>query len=111
MNLLILIRNDVIGHVRVQRCFHQRLAGLHIGDKTHQRPSIIGFRISFALHQTVLFEISSGVEEAIRGDEIHLGVGIPTLQQDLEKTRRRGLTYSDRTGHRDDERYVRGRIA
>ena len=89
---------DVVGLVAVDGCCHPLGAGLEIGHKPKQAPSVEAFGEALAGHQTPLFEDGIGEEKSVSGDQVDPRVVRPSAEQPLEDTGGRRLPHRHRPG-------------
>ncbi len=99
---LLLVRDDVVDKVGVDRRFHLLVASPDIGNKLHQMADVVGFREPLAAHQATLLQHLVGIEEAIGGDQLHPRVLRPALQQRLQDTSRGAFAPRHTAGDADD---------
>ncbi len=99
---LLLVRDDVIDKVGVDRCFHLLVASPDIGDKLHQMADVVGFREPLAAHQATLLQHLVGIEEAVGGHQFHPRVLRPALQQRLQDASRGAFAPRHTAGDADD---------
>ena len=78
--------NNVVVKMRVNRCRDYWLAALDVGQELKQASLIVAFRKAFALHQTARLQDGIWVQEAVGGDERHVGMVRPACQA-ARKTR------------------------
>ncbi|MPM15728.1 hypothetical protein SDC9_62100 [bioreactor metagenome] len=99
-----LVRHDVVRQVRVDRGGDLGAARLHVDHEAQQRPPVVRLGEALAVHDAAPFQLLIGVEEAVGGDQLDVGVVGPVAQQLGEQPGRRRLAHGDRAGDADDER-------
>ena len=109
LDVHLLVRDDVVGEVVVDRRRDLVLAGLDVDDEPEQRPAVVGLGEALALEQPAPLQLGVRVEEAVGGDQGDVRVLGPVRQQVLEHARGGGLADRDRAGEADDERRAWGR--
>ena len=67
-----------------------------------QRRAVVALGKALAVHDALPDQLGVGVQEAVGGDELHLGRVRPARQQRLQHARRRRLADRDRAGDADD---------
>ncbi|MNZ98383.1 hypothetical protein D3C78_1176640 [compost metagenome] len=98
-----LIRQNVIGQVRIARCFHIGLARLDRRQETQERADIVAFGKALALHQVFAPQNLIRIKKSVCRDEIDLRAGGPARQKLLQDTRRRRFANRHRAGNADDK--------
>ena len=98
--------DDVVRIVRVDRGRHFLFARLDGQQETHQAPLVVTFGEAFAAHQAALFQHPIGIQEAVGGDEVDLGMARPPGQQRLQDTGSRTFADRHRAGNADHVRHL-----
>ena len=80
------------------------VSGLGPGDELEQSPAVIGLRETLPIENPPLLQNSIGIQEAVGGHQIHLGMLGPAGEERLQDTGDRGLAHRHRAGDADDER-------
>ena len=106
-DLDLLVRDDVVDQMRIDRRTHGVSAGLDVGQEAQQPRQIVALRKTLFLHQAFAREHRIGIEEAVGGEEIDLGDVRPAGQQRLQNTRGGRLADGDGAGDADDVRHLR----
>ena len=105
LHLYVLTRHDVVLGVRVDRRADHGRPGLDLGDETQQRAAVVRLRVPLAVHEPTALELTIGVEEPVRRNEVDPGVGVPAGEQRAQHTGGGGLAHRDRAGDPDHERH------
>ena len=97
------VGDDVVAHVRIERCVGFGSPRLHGAEKLHHRAAVVRLREAFASHQASAVELGVRVEESVGGDQFDARGGGPPAHQFAEESRDRGLAHRHGTCDRDDE--------
>lgn len=98
------VGDDVVAQVRVKRCADLGDSALHGGDKTEERPTIVGLGKALAFHQSQALKLCIWSEEAVGRDQFNVRCVLPTREQFSQEASGCRLADSDRTGDADHER-------
>ena len=97
----------VVDHVAVHRSADLRRPALDVTQERQQAARVVALREALARHQPAGVEDGVGMEEAVRGDEVDVGMVRPAGEQRLEDAGERALADGDAAGHADHVRHPR----
>ena len=97
---------DVVGVVRVDRVLDSPFTRLHLEDEVDQGANVETLGEALALHEAPFLQDGVGVEEAVGGHEVHLGVVRPAREQLAQDAAGRALAHRDAAADADDVRHL-----
>jgi len=103
--------HDVVGDVGVPGCPHFFGAALDLAHETQQRPAVIGLRETLPVQQLPPLQFGQRIEEAVRGDELHIGGAGPAAEHFAQDAGDGGFAHGYGPGNTDHERGPLGLLA
>ena len=97
-----LVRNDVVGQMRIDRRTHRPPPGLDVAQERQQRRQVVALRKALLLHQALPLEHRIGKQKAVGRHQIDLRPRRPARQQRLQHARGGRFADRHRSGDADD---------